>query len=93
MNIDILIFISCICMMFIMGRIFIVPIKLFFKLALNSVLGGILILIINIIGEVYSFHIGLNIYTSVLVRNFRGTWSCIINFTQINNMKKRRIIT
>lgn len=62
-----LIFISCICMMFIIGRIFIVPIKWILKLACNSVLGGFIIWFINLIGGVWGFHIGLNIYTAILV--------------------------
>ena len=70
MDINGLIIISCICMMFVFGRIFIVPIKWIFKLVFNSILGGIVIWIINLIGATWGFHIGLNIYTSVLVRCF-----------------------
>lgn len=64
---NILIFVSCICMLFIIGKIFIVPIKWILKLVFNSILGGILIWIINLIGGTWGFHIGLNIYTSILV--------------------------
>ena len=67
MNINILIIISCICIMFVIGRIFIVPIKWILKLAVNFVLGGFLIWSINLIGGVWGFHIGLNIWTSILV--------------------------
>lgn len=67
MNVNVLVIISCICMMFVIGRIFIVPIKWILKLIINSALGGILIWVINLIGGVWGFHIGLNIYTSVLV--------------------------
>lgn len=67
MNMNMLIFISCICMLFIIGRIFIVPIKWILKLVFNSILGGILIWIINLIGGTWGFHIGLNIYTSLLI--------------------------
>ncbi len=67
MNINILIFISCICLFFIIGKIFIVPIKWILKLIFNSILGGILIYIINIIGATWGFHIGLNFYTSILI--------------------------
>lgn len=77
MDINTLIIISCICMLFVLGKIFIVPIKWILKLAFNSVLGGVLIWIINIIGGVWGFHIGLNVYTSVLVRCF-GTTRCNI---------------
>lgn len=86
-NINILIFVSCICILFIIGKIFIVPIKWILKFILNSVLGGFLIFIINLIGGGIDFHIGLNIYTSILVRNFRNTrcyfFNCIKNFNLI----------
>lgn len=74
-----LIIISCICMLFVIGRIFIVPIKWIFKLVFNSILGAFVIWIINIIGGVWGFHIGLNIYTSIVVRDFRITRSYYSN--------------
>ena len=83
-NINILIIISCICMLFVIGRIFIVPIKWVLKLVCNSVLGGVLIWIINLIGGLWGFHIGLNIYTSVLVRFLRDTWCSCFNFDEID---------
>lgn len=66
-NMSILVIISCICILFVIGRIFIVPIKWIAKLILNSILGGVLIWIINVIGGIWSFHIGLNLWTSILV--------------------------
>lgn len=71
-------------MLFVIGKIFIVPIKWICKLAFNSVLGGILIWFINLIGGALGFHIGLNIYTSILVRIFRDTWCDIFDFIEIN---------
>ncbi len=49
------------------GKVFSIPIKAIAKLIGNSILGGILIFIINIIGNAFHFHIGLNIATSLLV--------------------------
>ena len=37
------------------------------KLVINSVLGGISIFLINLVGANFGFHIGLNILTSILV--------------------------
>ena len=37
------------------------------KLVLNSILGGILIFVINLIGANFGFHIGINIVTSIFV--------------------------
>ena len=58
---------SSICFIFLFGRIFVKPLKFVCKLALNSVLGGLLILVINYIGQGFNFHIGLNIFTSALI--------------------------
>lgn len=71
-------------MLFVIGKIFIVPIKWILKLACNSILGGILIWIINLIGGIWGFHIGLNIYTSVLVRYFRSTRGDCFDFVEID---------
>ena len=67
MDNNIITYLACICFIFIFGRIFIVPIKKILKLVLNSVLGGLTIFIINLVGANFGFHIGLNIITSVVV--------------------------
>lgn len=60
-------FLACIVFLFLFGRIFILPLKSIFKLILNSVLGGALIYIINLIGGAWGFSIGLNFFTSIFV--------------------------
>lgn len=67
MDNNIITYLACICFIFIFGRIFIVPIKKILKLVLNSVLGGLTIFIINLVGANFGFHVGLNIFTSVVV--------------------------
>ena len=67
MDIKIITYLACICFIFIFGRIFIVPIKKILKLVLNSILGGVVIFIINVIGNNFGFHIGLNFFTSILI--------------------------
>ena len=62
-----IIFLACICFLFIIGRIFIVPIKLIGKIIFNSILGALIILAINIIGGIWGFHIGLNFFTAIMV--------------------------
>lgn len=61
----IIIYIACICFLFLFGRIFILPIKSVLKLVLNSIMGAIIIYLINLIGGVFSFHIGLNYITAI----------------------------
>ena len=64
---NIIAYIACIFFLFIFGKIFIVPIKIILKLVINSVLGGITIFIINLVGSFFNFHIGLNLITSIFV--------------------------
>lgn len=61
-----IVYLACICFLFLFGRIFILPIKSVLKLVLNSILGGVIIYVINLIGGVFSFHIGLNYITAIL---------------------------
>lgn len=60
-------YLACIIFLFIFGRIFIIPLKNIIKLIFNSILGGVLIYIINLIGGMFGFNIGLNIFTAVTV--------------------------
>lgn len=60
-------FLACIIFLFIFGKIFILPLKSIFKLVFNSILGAILLYIINLIGANFGFHIGINILTSVCI--------------------------
>ena len=63
----VLTFLACICLIIILGRIFILPLKSILKLVLNSIIGGILIWVINFIGVNFGFHIGLNLFTSIFI--------------------------
>lgn len=64
---NIIIFLACICFLFLIGKIFIVPIKWIIKLIFNSILGALLIFAINLIGGIWGFHIGLNFFTAIMV--------------------------
>ncbi len=64
---SIIVFLGCIIFLFIIGKIFFIPLKSIFKLILNSVFGGLIIFVINFVGGMFSFHIGLNVLTSILV--------------------------
>ena len=58
-------FVACIIFIFIFGKIFIVPITKIAKLVINSIIGGVLIFLINLVGGIWGFHIGLNIYAKI----------------------------
>lgn len=77
LNTNIITYLACICFLFLFGRIFIVPIKKILKLALNSIIGGLVIFLINIVGSNFGFHIGLNFFTSIIV-GFLGLPGAII---------------
>lgn len=62
-----IIYLICLLGIFIIGKFFIVPIKLIAKLLVNSILGVILLYIINIIGTMCGFHIGINLITALIV--------------------------
>lgn len=61
----IIIYLACLIVIFIIGKIFFVPLKHIVKLLINSVLGGFFIYIVNVIGGSFGFHIGLNVGTAI----------------------------
>ena len=67
MDNNLITYLACICFIFLFGKLFIVPLKKILKLILNSILGGISIYIINLVGAHFGFHIGLNFFTSVII--------------------------
>lgn len=64
---NILIVIGCAIAIFVIGKILLFPIKKILKLVFNTIIGGAIIYIINLIGASFGFHIGLNIITSLVV--------------------------
>jgi inhibitor of the pro-sigma K processing machinery len=53
--------------LYVIGYVFLVPIRILLKLIANSVVGGIFILIVNFAGAPFGVLIPLNLFTSVLV--------------------------
>lgn len=74
MDTNLLTYLASICFIFIFGRIFILPLKKILKLVFNSILGGISIFVINLVGGAFGFHIGLNFFTSIMIRFAWITW-------------------
>lgn len=62
-----LVYVVCIIGIFIVGKIFIIPIKIIIKLIINSLLGAVLLYVINIVGTICGLHIGINVITSLVV--------------------------
>lgn len=61
----VIVYLACLVVIIIIGKIFYVPLKHIIKLLINSVLGGVLIYIVNVVGASFNFHIGLNIGTAI----------------------------
>ncbi len=82
MDTNLITYLACICFIFIFGRIFIVPLKKILKLVINSIIGGITIYIINLVGTTFGFHIGLNFFTSIVIRITRITRYYLLNYCE-----------
>ena len=60
-------YVGAIVLIFIVGKIFLWPLKKILKLAANSVIGGIAILLINAVGAGFGVFIPLNLISAVIV--------------------------
>jgi len=58
---------ACLLGIFIISKILLFPIKKIIKLLFNSIIGGIIIYIINMVGANIGIHIGLNFITALVV--------------------------
>jgi inhibitor of the pro-sigma K processing machinery len=56
-----------IILIFLVGKIFLWPLKIVLKLAANSLIGGLTILVINAIGAGFGIFIPLNIISALVV--------------------------
>ena len=50
-----------------LGRVLLIPIKMLGKLILNSILGAVIVMVINFVGMSFGFVIPLNIINAVIV--------------------------
>lgn len=64
---NLLVIAGCIIAIVIIGKILLFPIKKILKLLINSILGAVLIFVINLVGATWGFTIGLNIWTALCV--------------------------
>lgn len=64
-------FVFGIFLIFLIGRLFLMPIKLVFRLIYNAIIGGIMLWIVNFIGGHFGFAIAINPLTA-LIAGFLG---------------------
>ena len=67
---NIIFYIIGIIILFFFGRMFIGPMKFVAKFVYSTILGGIAILIINIVGKAFCFNIALNPITAFIIGTF-----------------------
>jgi len=60
-----------IILIYFIGRMLLMPIKLIFRLVYNAVLGGIMLVVLNFVGGYIGFTIGINPITA-LIAGFLG---------------------
>lgn len=60
-------YVGMIILIFLIGKIFLWPLKLVLRLAANSLTGGLLILIINALGSGFGIFIPLNMVSALVV--------------------------
>ena len=53
-------------LLYILGYLLLIPIKWILKLIYNGILGGILLLVINVVGGFFGFHVAINIVTALI---------------------------
>jgi len=58
---------GAIILILVLGKLFLWPLKMIFKLAVNSIAGGIVILIINYMGAFFGVMIPLNMINALIV--------------------------
>jgi len=63
----ILAYIAGIILLFLLGRLLSVPIKVVLRLIGNSLMGAVAILLANFFGGPFGFHVAFNVYTSFIV--------------------------
>lgn len=64
---NVLAYIFTIILLFVIGKIFLFPIKMLTKLVINAIVGGIILFLVNYIGGFWGLHIAFNIVNAIIV--------------------------
>ena len=60
-----------IILLYVLGLLLVIPIKIIIKLMINGVIGGITLFLVNIVGGIFGLSIGINPVTA-LIAGFLG---------------------
>jgi inhibitor of the pro-sigma K processing machinery len=56
-----------IILLFLFGKLLLVPLKVIVKLVINALIGGIVLLLINFVGGIFGYHLPFNIVSALIV--------------------------
>lgn len=87
-----IIYLTCLMVLLILGKFFYLPLKRIGKLLINITFGGVAIYIINLVGNTYGFHLGLNWGTAIYAGVLGIPRTNIINSNKINTIKALKYI-
>lgn len=54
-------------LLYIVGRVFLMPLRLVFRLIYNGIIGGVILWLINLVGSHFGFTIAINPVTALVV--------------------------
>lgn len=54
-------------LLYVVGYALLMPVKLIFRMILNSILGGAAVLLLNLLGGIIGFHLPLNLLSALTV--------------------------
>ncbi len=53
-------------LLYVIGRLLLIPLRIIFNLMVNAVIGGAMLLIVNLIGGIWGIFIGINPITALI---------------------------
>lgn len=59
-------FLFGIILILLIGKLFLMPIKLIFRLVYNAIIGGIMLWVVNIVGGYFGFYLAINPITALI---------------------------
>lgn len=54
-------------LLYVLGYALLMPVKLLLRLVINSVAGGVCVVLINFVGSFFGFHLALNLFSAITV--------------------------
>ncbi len=54
-------------LLYVIGWIIMIPLKWIIRLVWNSILGGIMLFVINLVGSIWGIHLAINPYSAAIV--------------------------